>query len=97
MVILGLLLILAGAILIVAAVITGTWSDSATDTILGVSLSPNTMFFLGVASGAAVLWGFSILKYGTRRGIEHRRERRKLDELSRKLDEAEARKDREET
>ena len=36
-----------------------------------------------MASGAAVLWGFSILKYGTKRGIAHRRERRKLDEEAR--------------
>jgi len=91
MVILGLVLILAGAIAILAVLVTGSTANPATDTLLGLALNPTTMFFIGVASGAAILWGYSILKYGTKRGLEHRRERRKMDELSRKLDEAEVR------
>lgn len=30
------------------------------------------------------------MKYGTKRGLQHRRERKDLDELSRKLDKVEA-------
>ena len=34
----------------------------------------------GVAAGAAILWGYSILKWGTKRSLAHRRERKELTE-----------------
>ena len=43
-----------------------------------------------LAAGAAVLWGFSILKWGTRRSLAHRRERKELTELNAKLERVEA-------
>lgn len=86
MVVLGLLLLLAGALAIVAALFTA----EGTSALLGIDLSAMTVFFIGVAAGAAILWGFGILKYGTKRGIQARRERRKINELSQKLEAAEA-------
>ena len=47
-------------------------------------------FFVGVGAGAAILWGFSILKWGTRRGLAHRKERKELHELNKKLERVEA-------
>ena len=47
-------------------------------------------FFVGVAAGAAILWGFSILKWGTKRSLAHRRERKELTELNQKLERVEA-------
>ncbi len=47
-------------------------------------------FLVGVAAGAAILWGFSILKWGTRRSLAHRKERKELTKLNEKLERVEA-------
>lgn len=86
MVILGLLLILLGALTIVAVVFD---LESVPVDLLGAELTSLTVFFLGVASGVAILWGFGILKFGTKRTLQHRREAKQLNELSAKLDRAE--------
>ncbi|WP_426242839.1 hypothetical protein [Nocardioides sp. LHG3406-4] len=86
MVILGLLLIILGAIAILSAI----FVSEGTAELLGIDMSSLAIFLVGVAAGAAILWGYSILKWGTRRGIEHRRERKKLNQLSTKLEEVEA-------
>lgn len=86
MVILGLLLIGLGAIAILAAVLVSNGSAE----LLGMDLSALTIFLSGVFAGAFLLWGFAILKYGTKRGLRHRKERKQLTELSEKLDRVEA-------
>lgn len=86
MVILGLLLIILGAIAVLSAV----FVSEGTGELLGIDMSSLAIFLVGVAAGAAMLWGFTILKWGTRRSIEHRRERKRINELSHKLDEVEA-------
>lgn len=93
MVILGLGLIILGAIAILSAVFVsepGTGGE-----LLGFSVTTLESFLVGVAAGAALLWGFAILKWGTRRSLAHRRERKELQALNAKLDrvEAENRKD----
>lgn len=85
MVILGLLLIVLGALTIVAVVFD---LESVPVDLLGAELTSLGVFFLGVASGVAILWGFGILKFGTKRSLQHRRESKKLNELSEKLDRA---------
>ena len=45
---------------------------------------------VGVAAGAAILWRFSILKWGTKRGLAHRKERKELTKLNEKLERVEA-------
>ena len=87
MVILGLLLILVGALAIVAVVFD---IDSIRVELLGAEISALALFLLGVASGVAILWGFGILKFGTKRSLRHRREQKELAELNEKLDRAEA-------
>jgi hypothetical protein len=86
MFVVGLLLILAGALGVLAAV----FSSSETATLLGQDLSALTIFLLGAGSAAAVLWGLSIARYGAKRSMQHRRESKKLQELSEKLDAADA-------
>lgn len=86
MVILGLLLIVAGAAAIVAAL----FLSEGQAELLGADLSALTIFLIGVAAGAAILWGFSILKWGTKRSMAQRKERKELDRLQEKLDRAEA-------
>lgn len=93
MVILGLGLMVLGAIAVLSAIFVsepGTGGE-----LLGFEVTTLGSFLIGVAAGAAILWGFSILKWGTRRGLAHRRERKELARLNEKLDrvEAEQRKD----
>ncbi len=95
MVILGMLLLGIGIIAILAAV----FVSSGTAEMLGMDLSSLTIFLIGVAAGAAVLWGFTILKLGTKRELRQRREHKELSRLSEKLDkvESERRKDDDQT
>ena len=52
--------------------------------LLGAEISvARRVFFIGVASGVAILWGFGILKFGTKRSLQHRREQKELAELER--------------
>ena len=85
MVILGLLLILAGAIAILSALFVSEGSGE----LLGVDMSTLAIFLIGVGAGAAILWGYTILKYGTKRELRARRERKELNQLAAKLDKAE--------
>ena len=89
MLLLGLILIALGALAIVAAVFTVEIVGGDIE-LLGVEVTPLGLFLIGVGAGVAVLWGFAIFKWGTRRGLARRREQKKLSELSEKLDRADA-------
>ncbi|MET0525662.1 MAG: hypothetical protein ABWZ91_12730 [Nocardioides sp.] len=89
MLIVGLLLVAAGAAVIVAAVFTAEVTGGQIE-IIGVEVGAVTLFVLGVASAVAILWGFSIGKFGARRSLRQRRENQRLEELSAKLDRVEA-------
>jgi hypothetical protein len=78
MVVLGLLLVGAGIIFILAAL----FSTSGTASFLGAHLGAQTIFLLGLASGIAILWGFTISRVGVQRSLRHRREGRELRKLS---------------
>ena len=86
MVILGLLLILLSVITILSAV----FVSEGTASLLGFDLTALTIFLLGVGAGAALLWGYSLLKYGARREMKARRERKELSQLSAKLEQVES-------
>jgi hypothetical protein len=89
MLILGLLLIALGALAIVAALFTAGYSDSGHLELLGTDIGVLFLFFLGVGAGVAVLWGFTIAKFGTKRQLRQRRESKKLSELSERLEQSE--------
>ena len=55
-------------------------SSSGSATFLGADLGASMIFLLGLASGLAVLWGYSITKLGARRSWRLRRENRHLRE-----------------
>lgn len=78
MVVLGLLLIALGVVGILAAL----FSTSGTASFLGADLGARTIFLLGVVAGVAILWGFTISKFGVRRSIRQRRESRQLRKLN---------------
>jgi hypothetical protein len=94
MLILGLLLVAAGAAVIIAGVFTAEVTGGHVE-IIGIEVGVVTLFILGIASAVAILWGFSIGKFGARRSMRQRKENQRLEELSEKLDrvEAERRKD----
>jgi len=88
MVFLGLALIILGGIAILSAVFVsepGTGGE-----LMGFDVTTLEGFLVGVAAGAAILWGFSILKWGTKRGLAHRKERKDLTKLNQKLERVEA-------
>ena len=94
MVILGLLLILVGAAVILAGLFTTDVGSTGQIEVLGIGVSAETLFVLGILAAAAILWGFSIGKFGAKRNLRQRREQKKIDELSEKLDRAEAQRNR---
>src|SRR3954463_5411699 len=83
----GLLLILLRALAVVAAVFT---ADGTGVELLGVDVTALGLYLIGLGSGAAILWGFGITKWGTKRSLRQRRETKQLNELSEKLDRREA-------
>ena len=82
MFVVGLLLILLGALAIVAAV----FGSDGTAEFLGQDLSALAIFIIGLAAGLAILWGWTVAKFGVKRTLQHRRESKQLQELSEKLD-----------
>jgi len=89
MLIVGLVLVLAGAAVIVSAVFTAEVTGDQVE-VLGIEVGPVTLFVLGLAAALAIVWGFSIGKFGARRSWRQRKERDRLEELSEKLDRVEA-------
>ena len=88
MVVIALVLIALGALAIVVAF---AFTDPGTGGMyLGVEVNTLSSFLIGVAAGAAILWGLWILKWGTKRTLAHRRERKELSELNAKLERVEA-------
>lgn len=82
MVVLGLILVVVGALAILGAFFTAEGSTE----LLGSDISALAMFLIGLASGVAIWWGFTIGKFGTKRNLRRRRETKQLNELSEKLE-----------
>jgi hypothetical protein len=82
MFVVGLILILLGVLAILSAI----FGTSGSASFLGQDLTTLAIFLIGVASAVAILWGYSLSKFGIKRSLQHRRERRRLVELSEKLD-----------
>ena len=76
--VIGLLLVLAGAVGIVAAVLTVEGSGVQ---LLGFDLTALGLFFAGVACSAAILLGIALVAWGSKRSLRRRRESRRLAEL----------------
>lgn len=83
----GLLLVVVGALVIVAAVFT---ADGTNVELLGFDVTALGLYLIGLGSGAAILWGIGLTKWGTKRSLRHRREAKRLNELNEKLERQEA-------
>ena len=88
MVILGLALIILGGIAVLSAVFVSEPGNGGE--LLGFSVSTLEAFLIGVAAGAAILWGLCILMWGTGRSLAHRGERKEITEINQKLVRVEA-------
>jgi uncharacterized membrane protein YedE/YeeE len=88
MLVLGLLLIVLGVLALLMGVFTA--GDTGDASLLGIHVGATSVFLVGVFAGVAILWGLSLTKFGTKRELRHRRERRRLQELSARLEKAEA-------
>ena len=85
--VIGLILMLVGALAVVAAVFT---ADGSNVELLGLDVSALGLYLIGLGSGLAILWGFTISKWGTKRSLRQRRESKQLEDLSEKLDQRDA-------
>jgi hypothetical protein len=89
MVLFGLILIALGALAIVLGIFTAEL-DGTTLKYAGVELSPLALLLVGVAAAVLIWWGLWIFKGGTKRSWARRKEQKRLEELSEKLDTVEA-------
>lgn len=85
MLILGLILIVLGALAIVCGLF-ATEIDGTNLQFLGQDISPAALFLIGVGSAVAIWWGLWIFKAGSKRSWARRKEQKRLQELSQKLD-----------
>jgi hypothetical protein len=100
MVIIGLLLLVIGVLGILAGVFGSDYDvdgkDRRTTEIIGINVDPEVLFLIGVVSGLLVIAGLWFMKTGAKQGWKRRKEQKRLNELSQKLDEADAERRREE-
>jgi uncharacterized membrane protein len=88
MLVAGLVLVILAALLVVLGLFGGTGQTVTFDLgVLGTwNLGPATLFLLGVVATLLLFVGLLAIRIGARRARAHRRDRKKVDELSRKLD-----------
>ncbi|HET6937489.1 MAG TPA: hypothetical protein VFI19_02740 [Nocardioides sp.] len=91
MVMLGLILIAVGALAIVCGLF-ATEIDSGQVQFLGQEVSPAVLFLIGVGAAVAIWWGLWLVKSGSKRSWARRKEQKRLQELSAKLDDVDERK-----
>ncbi|KAA1420309.1 hypothetical protein F0U44_07805 [Nocardioides humilatus] len=93
MVILGLVLVGAGAVLVLLGLFTSDISfedGKGTVEIANIDLSPAGVFLAGVIAAALIFVGLWAIKLGAKHGWKRRKEQKKYEELSEKLGHAEA-------
>ena len=99
MVVFGLVLVALGAVLVVLGLFTSEVKfedNEATVEIANVNLSTEGLFLAGVVAAALILVGLWVIKVGAKMSWKHRKEQKRLEELSEKLDKAEANRRRDE-
>jgi hypothetical protein len=87
MLLLGLVLIVVGVLVLLAGIFTA--GDTGNASLIGIHLGATAVFLLGVFAGAAILWGFSLSRFGGRRQLRQRKEKRRLQGLAAKLEKIE--------
>ncbi len=93
MVILGLVLLVVGAVIVLLGLFTSEVKfedNEATVEIANVNLSTEGLFLAGVIAAALIIVGLWTIKLGAKMGWKHRKEQKRLHELSDKLERAES-------
>lgn len=93
MVILGLILVGVGAVLVVLGLFTSGVKfedDQGSVEFANIELTTEALFLVGVAAAALILVGLWAMKIGAKQGWRHRKEQKRLNELSEKLEKVEA-------
>lgn len=90
MVFVGLFLLLVAVVLVLGGVF---GADGYGVEFLGFDANATVVFFLGLVAGLAALWGLQLTKWGAKREWRERRDQKKLEELSSKLNAAEQRRE----
>jgi hypothetical protein len=93
MVLFGLVIVLLGVCILLAGLFASGYDSEGgamTNELLQINMPVEVLFLFGVASGALMLLGVWIMKRGAQQGWKHRQERKRLGELSDKLDQVEA-------
>lgn len=96
MVFFGLIIVLLGVGILLAGLFSSGYDaegSAITNELLQINMSSEVLFLFGVASGALMVLGLWIMKRGAQQGMKHRKEQRKITELSEKLEAAERRAD----
>lgn len=89
MVLFGLVIVLLGVGILLAGLFASGYDaegSSITNELLQVNMQAEVLFLFGVASGVLMVLGLWIMKRGAQQGLKHRKEQRKLTELSEKLE-----------
>ncbi|MDQ6641360.1 MAG: hypothetical protein M3Y66_02575 [Actinomycetota bacterium] len=89
MIVAGIVLVIIAVLLFLAGLFGGGSSTVTLD--LGVfklNMPPAALFLLGIAAMLILLIGLGTMRLGARRARVHRQDRKKVDELSRKLEAA---------
>ncbi|MEP9384545.1 hypothetical protein [Nocardioides sp. KR10-350] len=87
MLVLGLVLI-AFAVLAVCAGLFGA-GDVGDASLIGIHLGATAVFLVGFVAGVALLFGFSLTKWGGKRQFRQARERRRLEGIAQKVEQTE--------
>lgn len=87
MVALGLVLLVVGIVVLLAGLF--TTGDVGDASILGIHLGATAVFLLGVFAGVAIIWGLGIARFGGKRQLRQRKEKRHLQKMAAKLEEME--------
>jgi hypothetical protein len=93
MVVFGLVLVALGALLVLLGLFVSdvkVVDGEATIEIWNVDLSIEGVFLAGVIAAALVLVGLWVVKFGAKQNWKQRKEHKKLNELSEKLERAES-------
>ena len=92
MVVFGLVLIVLGAVIVVLGLFTSEVKfedNEATVEIANVNLSTEGLFLAGIIAAALILVGLWAVRLGAKMNWKQRKEQKRLNELSEKLDKAE--------
>jgi uncharacterized membrane protein YedE/YeeE len=84
MLVLGLVLLVIGVLVLLAGIFTA--GDVGNASLAGIHLGATAVFLLGFFAGIAILWGFSLSKFGGKRQLRQRKEQRRLQGLAAKLE-----------